>query len=270
MLARERDGSETAFDQASMQATHRFARRAEQNRRIRLVQAQQIHRGILDVRGGDRERLIGDIAMAALGTDGRDGQGIALIAPRQRNDRLRHRRREEQGAPALGRGIEDFLKLVAEAHVEHLVGFVENDRGQPGQIERTALEMVAQAAGRADHDMRAMRKLAPLARRIHAADTGRDPRAGLGIEPLQLTRDLQRQFARRRDHQGARQAWPRQLIALEQLRRDRHTEGDGLAGAGLRGDDQIAPVGIVFEDGGLNRRGRGIAALGQRLGEGRG
>ena len=64
--------------------------------------------------------------------------------------------------------------------------------------------MVAQPAGRADHDMGALASSAALAARIHAADAGDDARAGMLIEPGQFALHLQRQFARRRDDQRQR------------------------------------------------------------------
>ncbi len=91
--------------------------------------------------------------MAAIVADGRDAQRVALIALGERDDRARHRRRKEQRAAAIGGGVEDFLEVVAEAHVEHLVGFVEDDRLEAGEAERAAFEVVAQAARGADDDV---------------------------------------------------------------------------------------------------------------------
>ena len=64
MLARQGDGGEAALGQAAVQAPHRFARRAEQDRRFRLVEAQQVHHRMLDVGRANGDRLIGDVAMA--------------------------------------------------------------------------------------------------------------------------------------------------------------------------------------------------------------
>ena len=121
--------------------------------------------------------------------------------------------------------------------------------------------MIAQAARRADNDMRTLRQHAPFARGIHAADARGDARAGLLVEPGEFAADLQRQFARGRDHQRERCAGiGHAVFTAEQLCRDGKTEGDGLARAGLRRDDEVASVRFGFEDGGLNRGGRGIAA----------
>ena len=119
---------------------------------------------------------------------------------------LRDRRREQQRAALGGRGVEQALEVLAEAHVEHLVGLVEHDRVERGEHERAALEVIAQPARRADDDVHAVRRARALAARIHAADAGRDARAGLGVQPGQLAVDLQRELAGRRDDQRARRA----------------------------------------------------------------
>ena len=69
-----------------------------------------------------------------------------------------------------------------------------------------ALQMVAQAPGRADHHVRARREIALLLARVHAADAAHHPRAGLGVEPGQFQAHLHRQLARRRHHQHHRRA----------------------------------------------------------------
>ena len=96
----------------------------------------------------------------------------------------------------------------------------------------------------------------------------RSARAALRVEPRQLAADLQGQFAGRRDHQRQRLRGCGQAAVLaEQVRRHGEAEGDGLAGAGLGRDQQVAALGLGFEHGGLDRGGLGIAARGERLGE---
>ena len=56
------------------------------------------------------------------------------------------------------------FEILAEAHVEHLVGLVEHRDLERRQVERAALEMVAQPARRADDDMRAVAERAALLR----------------------------------------------------------------------------------------------------------
>jgi hypothetical protein len=193
--------------------------------------------------------------MAALLADGRDAQRVLLVALGERDDRPRHGRREEQGAALRRRRVEDLLEILAKAHVEHLVGLVEHDDLELRQVERAAFEMVAQPPRRADDDMGALRERAPLLHRVHAADAGRDPRAGLGVEPGELAADLQRQLAGRGDDQasGSRGEGRRRRRAAAAPWRGRRRpscpsrSGPRRSGRALR---------FGLEDGGLDGGGR--------------
>src|SRR6185295_17572702 len=99
---------------------------------------------ILDATPPERRTLLFSATMpkpiAALA---RRYQRVALIAAGERDDRLGHGRREEQRAPRRRRRVEYFLEVLAEAHVEHLVGLVEHGGLELGEVERAPLEMVA-------------------------------------------------------------------------------------------------------------------------------
>ena len=81
----------------------------------------------------------------------------------------------------LRRGVEDLLELLAEAHVEHLVGLVEHRYAQGREVERAAFEMIAQPSRRADDDVRAACQCPALLHRVHAADAGDHARAGVRV-----------------------------------------------------------------------------------------
>ncbi len=266
MLARQRNHPEAALLQRGVQPADTVARGAEQDRGLGLVEAQQVDRCSLDFSGGDGHCLEGDIAMAALVAGSGDADRILLVALGQRDDRLGHGGREQQGAATRGGRVEDFLEVFAEAHIEHLVGLVEDRGVELREVERSALEVVAQAAGSADDDMRAIAQCAAFLGGVHPPDAGRDPRTRPGVEPAQLAADLQREFAGRGDHQRQRQLGGL-VEALEQLRGEREPEGDGLARAGLRGDHQIAALGFRRQHGGLDFGGFFITALGERGGQ---
>ena len=116
--------------------------------------------------------------------------------------------------------------------------------------------------------MGAMAERAAFLGGVHAADAGGDAGAGGAIEPFQLAADLQRQFARRRDHQRQRQAGDGQLVAAgQQFGGHGQAEGDGLARTGLRRHQQVAALRFVLRHFGLDRGQALIALGGQRLGE---
>ena len=71
-------------------------------------------------------------------------------------------------------------------------------------ILNICLKNTRQPAGRADDDVRAVIERATLAGGVHAADAGRDARAGVAVEPHQLAADLKREFAGRGDDERER------------------------------------------------------------------
>ena len=268
MLARQSDDAEATLGQAGVEVADIVARRAEQHRRLGLMQPQQVHDRVLDIGRGNGDRLIADVAMAAILPQRLDAQRIALIALGQRDDRLGHRRREHEGAAGRRRSVENLFEIVAEAHVEHFVGLIEHRDLQRRQVERAAFEMIAQPPRRADNDMRAMAQHPPFTAGIHAADAGSDACARRAIEPQQLTAHLQGQLAGRRDDQRDRRAGNGQRRRIhQQLVGHGETESDGLARSGLSRDDQVAAQCLGLEDGGLDGRGSFIAAFGECLRE---
>ena len=161
------------------------------------------------------------------------------------------------------RRVEDELEVLAEAEVEHLVGLVEHDGAQLRGVEAAALEMVAQAARRADDDVAAIGQRPLLAAHVHAADAGGDAGARRAIEPDQLALDLQGQLAGRRDDQRQGLAGGIEALGLaEQGRGQGEAVGDGLAGAGLRGDEQVALARLRLQHGRLDGGRLEIAAIG--------
>ncbi len=263
-LARERDGGEAALDEARVHALHRLARGAEHERGTHLVEAQHVDDGVLDVVRGDADGAIFDVGVLLVAPQRLDADGVALVTARQALDLARHSGGEQQRLARLRRRVEDELQILAEAQVEHLVRLVQHDGLEARQIEAAALEVVAQAARGADDDVGAEAELARLGTRVHAADAGDDAGAGILVQPLELTLDLHRQLARRRDDEGERGGRRRQaLLGAEQHRGNAEAEGHRLAGAGLSRDEEIAPGPFGFEDGGLHGRCGGVAARGK-------
>ena len=99
---------------------------------------------------------------------------------------------------------------------------------------------------------RAPRAAGPCPRRT--TRPGRPPRR----EPRELALHLDRELARRRDDERARAPAPSPNAGsrAEQRLRDREAERDGLAGAGARGDEQVAAAELRIEHRRLDRRRR--------------
>ena len=111
---------------------------------------------------------------------------------------------------------------------------------QPESSRLAALGMVEQAAGRRDQHVDAAQQLGVLVVERHAADDQRDVELVVLAVFLEMVGDLRRQFARRLQDQRARHA--RAGAALLQHGEHRQHEGGGLAGAGLRDAEHVAPL----------------------------
>ena len=70
-------------------------------------------------------------------------------------DRPRNRGGEEDGLPFVRHLAQDRLDVVDEAHVEHAVGFIEDHHLDLIELQTFALEVIHDAARRADDDLRA-------------------------------------------------------------------------------------------------------------------
>src|SRR3546814_3592053 len=88
MLARKRDSIEPALNKAGMQAPNAFARRAENNGDVRLMETQKVDDAVFNIIRRHCDRLISDVAMPALRARGDDLQRIALIGSEEHTSEL--------------------------------------------------------------------------------------------------------------------------------------------------------------------------------------
>ena len=153
--------------------------------------------------------------------------------------------------------LADALDVGDEAHVEHAVGFVDDQQFDAGEQQAAALGMVEQAAGRRDQHVDAADELGVLIVERHAADDERDVELVVLAVFLEMLGDLGGQFARRLEDERARHA--RARAALLQHGEHRQHEGGGLAGAGLGDAEHVAPRENV-RDGLLLDGGGGLVA----------
>ena len=128
-----------------------------------------------------------------------EGVGDAL-------DFRRHGRREEQCLPRERHQLADALDVGDEAHVEHAVGFVDDEQFAAGEQQLAALGMVEQAAGRRDQHIDAAQQLGVLVVERDAADDQRDVEFVVLAVLLETLGDLRGEFARRLENERARHA----------------------------------------------------------------
>ncbi len=110
---------------------------------------------------------------------------------------------------------EDRLDVLGEAHLEHLVGLVEDEEAQLAQVEGALLEVVHDATGRADDDVHAATQRGELDAVALAAVDRQDLDAlHVGGVLLEGLRHLERELAGRGEDEGLRRL-------LARSRRDR-------------------------------------------------
>ncbi len=262
---------EAALDEASGEARRAFARLAEHEGGGRLMQAQHVDDGGLALAGVDEVHDVGDVFVLCALLFGRDAHGACGVALGERHGLSRHGRREQQCSARGGGFVEDAFELVAKAHVEHLVGFVEHDAAHIFGVEGTAREVIEHAPRCADDDVGAEEQGAGFGAGIGAADDGAHGDAGVFAEPAQLAGDLLGELARRRDDEGAGQGAFLRLggdaAFVEEHGQHSEAEGDGFAGAGLAANEEIG-VRVARRDRLLHRRASVVALGGKGLTQG--
>ncbi len=264
LVAVDRLGGDAGLVEAAHDLVGAVLGAGEDERALDGLAAQQVgqHRGLagavdmddalrhpLDRRGGRRD---GDL------------HRIAQHLPREVGDLLRHGGGEEQRLP-LGRKLRhDLADVMDEAHVEHPVGLVEHQEADMAEAQRVALHEIEQASGGRDQHVDAVHQRAHLASHRDAADRERvvdAEMASIGVEAVQ---DLAGKLARGRQHQDAAGLAFRPLRLGGELVQDRQREGRGLAGAGLRDPDDVAPAERGRNGLGLDRGGGDVFLLRKR------
>ena len=161
---------------------------------------------------------------------GHNADRVALVILGKVRNRLRHGGRKQQRLTLFRCLAQDELKIFAETEIQHLVCLVQHHRAQCAEVDGTPRDVIAQTARRRDNDVRATFKCPTLVAHVHAADTGRQLCACFTIKPGQLPFHLQRQFTRRRDHQGQRRGSRFKRFSFAQhSRRNRQAKAHGLA-----------------------------------------
>ena len=186
--------------------------------------------------------ILGDQFKSGLAIVALDMYGILLEALGNAQDLGGHGGREEQGLAVFGAAVEDIADVVEEAHIEHLVGLVQNDHLDMIHLKGAALDVVNDTAGCTDNDL-GLLQAADLDHNGLAAIDGNRLDAFLILGKLaHFVGDLNGQLAGGRQNQDLYAALFGGFGHLD--RRD--GKSGSLTGAGARLADDIA----AFEDDG--------------------
>ena len=223
------------------QIVHLAAGPGEDERRGRILDVEDAAQGWQLVRAPDH---VGDLPDARHAIAGGllcvdlDPRRILQVAFGDTRDRRRDRRREERRLASGRCGRQDRLEVFGEAHVEHLVGLVEDRDHHLVETQAAALQVIDRSARRRDDDVNASPQPAELLPdRLPAIDR-QDARPHLAAIFQERFGHLHRELAGGDQHEcrGAAFAGPPDGDPLE----CRQREGGRLAGAGRCLRQQVA------------------------------
>ena len=150
-------------------------------------------------------------------------------------DRLRHRRGKQRRHTFGWDMPEDVLHVLLKAHLQHLVGFVQDEHRDLAQVNRAALQVIHQAPWRRDDRVYAAAECASVGVRSPAHHRSAAGAHDGACRDRYVLRDLHGELARRREHDRLR----RILLWIDALD-ERYAERSRLAGAGQRLRDNVA------------------------------
>ena len=174
----------------------------------------------------------------------------------------RHGGREHQRLPALRNQPDDPFDIGDKSHVEHPVGFVDNEYLDAGEQNAAAFEQVEHPPRRGDQDVDAAFQRLALIGHGDAADKQRLGEAAILAVNREIPGNLRRQFARRREDQRSRH--PRAGAPRAQYVDHRQGERSRFPRARLGASHHVA---ALQHDGyrlRLDRRGFAVAGVGDR------
>ncbi len=214
-------------------------------------------RALLFRRSARRHQRLGDVLGGRGGLGDFDAHRIVEERIGEAGDFGRHGRREEQSLAREGHQLADALDVRDEAHVEHAVGFVDDQDLDRVQEQAAASGEIEQAARGCDDHVGAARDLGLLIAERDAADQQRKVQLVVDSVFAERLFDLGGELARRLENEGARHAGA--SAATLQHRQHRQCERCGLAGAGLGDAQDVAAFQGVRNGLFLDRRRRVVA-----------
>ena len=173
-------------------------------------------------------------------------------------NRLGHGGRKKQGLALLWQGADDPLDIVDKAHIQHAVGFIEDEDFDTVQADNFLVHQIKQAPGCRHQNIDA----APNG--IHLWLLTNTAKDHCMFEPAELAEfteffiNLRRQFAGRRQHEYAYESLDG--IGAQRLNNG-YDKGSGFAGAGLGATHDIPPIQDLRNGLGLYRCRLGIPGL---------
>ena len=179
--------------------------------------------------------------------------------PSELFDRRRKGRGEHQSLARFRNAFGNPGELVGETHVEHSVGFVENQRLNEIEPNISAFEVIAESARRRDDDLGIFTERGFFEAHIRAADQHRRLQSERSAEGFENRSRLLGNFSGRRKREDERSALS--FIALDR----REYEAGRFSTPGRGGSEDVETFDRRRNRGGLNRCRRFVADFPNRL-----
>jgi hypothetical protein len=190
----------------------------------------------------------------------RDHRGRAERLMREPLDLGRHGRREEQRLPHRRQRLQYPPNVRQKAHVEHAVGFVENQDLEAGKFHRPPPHVIEQSARSRHHDVHSAPERLDLRRHPDAAENDRGAQRQILSVGAGGLSNLGSELAGRREDERANAP---SGSARESLER-REEEAGRFARASLRAAKQVGAAQSHRDGLRLDRRGCAVLGIGQR------
>ena len=203
-----------------------------------LLDLEDAGQGVELVRVLNHEVALTDIRTGLRLRGDPDFLGVVQVLAGDAVDRSRHGGREQCDLTVRPDLAEDLFDVFGEAHLEHLVGLIEDEVLEAAELQRTLLEVVDDTTRGADDDLRSAAQTRQLRAVGLTAVDREDGEVGqfrrVGGERLG---DLDREFASGGEYESERAivGAPR----LGEVGQSRQGESRGLAGSGLGEADDV-------------------------------
>ena len=203
---------------------------AEDHRRLRVIDVHQAAERLDLVTVGDAVVVLVDALHGQLLPHNADDLRIVHIEPGDLHDFRRHSGGEKYRLTLRGNSGENGVNILAEAHGEHFVGFVEDGDLHAAQLQRAPAHVIHHPAGSADDDLDSFAKLRDLTFYILSSVNGDGmDRADVNGQLADLLASLYRKLAGGTQNQRLHAPF----TVGENPLNGGNREGGGLACAGL-------------------------------------
>ena len=178
-----------------------------------------------------------------------DDMGSIENAARQVPNRSRHRRREQEVLSVFGQSRKNPFDVGQKTHVEHVIGFIEDEGLDFGKIQLSLLQQIEHPPRATNHDLRTPTKRSNLRTGRDPAEDGDSLDLGELREQFYFGIDLDGQLTSRRQNEGER-AFPG---LLDQSLQNGQREGGRLSGSRLGQAHDVSSFETRRDRIGLNR-----------------